>query len=558
MSVFKRIERYVSAFFKLGRISRQAKGAAHSVTVIEPRVHALTQDVYELSDRHWALERKVVDEIAADIETKQAALSDEVAERLRQAEEESRNIHGLLVDSLDELKPQLGSLTPRIGTLEGRLDGVEARLDGSEGWLQTAEARIDGFETQIHRIRPEIETLRADGARFVAEKELLRADIGQLKADLDGWTAQRDALRAEVVELKRARDGLIGDRDAMREQIARLTERLDTLIGRVNGGEGHFQSLEAAFRTHKESTQDRFTTIEKEVSDAMRPEIAAQADRLRGFEGRVDRVAGDIASASRAYTDISRRVDLLRFGSSASGRDTPPLAPEAREGLAALMDAFYGRLEDRFRGARSEIKERLRVYLPDIRAAVVAAPGRAVLDLGCGRGEWVELLAEVGIEAHGVDLNPVQIEEAVAMGLPVSQGDALKALAETPDGALAAVTAHHLIEHLPFETLTWMTREALRALAPGGVLIYETPNCQNLIVGASTFHIDPTHVKPLPPQLLSTLLDTVGFHPVETRPLHPSETRDVFLRDDRADPYLAELMFGPQDLAMLARKPVLA
>jgi O-antigen chain-terminating methyltransferase len=181
-----------------------------------------------------------------------------------------------------------------------------------------------------------------------------------------------------------------------------------------------------------------------------------------------------------------------------------------------------------------------------------------VLDLGCGRGEWVELLTEQGHAAEGIDLNPVQIAEAEAAGLPVRQGDALAALAEAPDNAYAAVTAHHLVEHLPFETVGWMTREALRVLAPGGVLIYETPNPRNLIVGATTFHLDPTHRRPMPAEVLTTLLDTAGYHPVEARPLHPSETLGAFRRDARADPYIAELLFGPQDLAVLATKPAVA
>ena len=244
----------------------------------------------------------------------------------------------------------------------------------------------------------------------------------------------------------------------------------------------------------------------------------------------------------------------MRFGQEVGQADTPPgPAPERPEGLQALIAAFYNRLEDRFRGSREAIKGRLAVYLPDVRAAV-ARSGKPVIDLGCGRGEWLELLAEQGIAAEGVDTNPVQIGEA-SSDLAIREGDALAALSAAPDGAFAAITAHHLIEHLPFDRLVWMTREALRCLAPGGVLIYETPNPRNLIVGATTFNIDPTHLAPRPEELLVTLLDTIGFHPVEARGLHPyDDFEDIVARGD-IHPDLVRLLFGPQDLAVLGTRP---
>jgi O-antigen chain-terminating methyltransferase len=274
------------------------------------------------------------------------------------------------------------------------------------------------------------------------------------------------------------------------------------------------------------------------------------------MQSRLARAAAEHALLSRAYSDLSRRLDLARFAQGEKPAATLAAgAPEPPEGLEALLDAFYARLEDRFRGSREEIAGRLRAYLPDARAAFERTGGKPALDLGCGRGEWLGVLAEAGLPAEGVDLNPQQTAEAAEAGLAIRQGDALAALAEAPDASLSLVSAHHLIEHLPFERVVSLTREALRALAPGGVLLYETPNVRNLIVGASTFHIDPTHRRPLPAEALSVLFDTVGFHPVELRHLHPSETQEAFLAERRADPAIVSLLFGPQDLAVLGTRP---
>lgn len=388
VSVLKRLERYFSAFFKLGRIARMAKTASRATEMLEPRLDALTDEMHALAHER-----------------------DAVAQRL------------------DRLDDGFGQSAPKVEDAMARAIAVSARLD-------VLASSVDDHDQRINQ----------------------------------------------------ALEPLVGEVEALRRAV--------------------------------------------------------------------DRLALDNAQSSRAYSELSRRLDLQRFRGAEQHRDAPPATPPAREGLDALLESFYGRLEDRFRGSREEIKARLAAaYLDDIRAAAERCPGRPVLDIGCGRGEWVELLVEAGIAVRGVDLNPVQIAEARGAGLPVEQGDALAALAEADQGAFAAVTAHHLVEHLPFETVAWLARETLRVLAPGGLLIVETPNARNLIVGATTFHIDPTHIRPLPAEVMTTLFDTIGYHPVELRPLHPSGTREGFLRDKRADPHIADLLFGPQDLAVLAHRP---
>jgi len=373
-------------------------------------------------------------------------------------------------------------------------------------------------------------------------------NLGERSADLDHGT---HALRDRLAQIEEGQRRIEARLSAVDERIAeRVDQRVDALTEAV--AEVRSRQAELVEILHRDSARlDRLDGTGERIADLGRD--------LSDLDGRTRRDAAglvaEMAATARAYTDLSRRLDLARFRNGEDKRASPPFpTPDRREGLDALLDAFYGRLEDRFRGARDEILDRLRVYLPDVRQAVEATGGR-VLDLGCGRGEWVELLTREGIAAEGVDLNPVQISEALSLGLEVREGDALRTLAEAPDNHYAAVTAHHLVEHLPFDTVTWMTREALRVLAPGGVLIYETPNPRNLIVGATTFNIDPTHRRPLPAEVLTTLLDTCGYHPVEARPLHPSDTLEVFRSANRIDPHVAELLFGPQDLAILGVKP---
>jgi O-antigen chain-terminating methyltransferase len=178
-----------------------------------------------------------------------------------------------------------------------------------------------------------------------------------------------------------------------------------------------------------------------------------------------------------------------------------------------------------------------------------------VLDLGCGRGEWLALLTEAGYAARGVDLNPLMLERARAQGLDVACQDALAALAAQPDASLGAITAFHLVEHLPFPVLYRLFAEIARTLAPGGLLIAETPNPENLLVGSHTFYHDPTHRNPVTPTFLSFLAQYHGLGQIEILRLHPYPESARVPGNDPLTERVNGHLCGPQDYALLARRP---
>jgi SAM-dependent methyltransferase len=177
---------------------------------------------------------------------------------------------------------------------------------------------------------------------------------------------------------------------------------------------------------------------------------------------------------------------------------------------------FYRAFEERHRGSRESVKERLRAYLPFLQPLAERQPGAPAIDLGCGRGEWLELLRDLGFRSHGVDLDDAMLQGCRDAGLSAERGDALVLLAALPDASQAIVSAFHLVEHLEFGQVQALVREALRVLRPGGLLVLETPNPENIVVATSNFYLDPTHRHPLPPQLLSFLPEYHGFPRVKT------------------------------------------
>lgn len=176
-----------------------------------------------------------------------------------------------------------------------------------------------------------------------------------------------------------------------------------------------------------------------------------------------------------------------------------------------MVARFYRAFEDRHRGSRELILERLQAYMPFLEPFIKLENGPVAIDLGCGRGEWLEMVIGAGFAARGVDLDEGMLEGCRTRGLPADLGDAVGALKARAAESVSVISAFHLVEHIPFPALQELVSEALRVLKPGGLLILETPNAENLFVGSNGFYMDPTHERPIPHLLLSFLTEFSGF-----------------------------------------------
>lgn len=267
---------------------------------------------------------------------------------------------------------------------------------------------------------------------------------------------------------------------------------------------------------------------------------------------------------------LDQKLDRYRRRTELYNQSLGAAVALAEQGKPAALaerqrEVAYVALEERHRGSEPEIAERLRGYLPYLE-------GRGeVLDLGCGRGELLALLAERRIAARGVDGSREMVAHCRQLGLRAEQGDLFEALAGAPAESLGAVVSFHVIEHLPAEDLDRLVRLAWRVLRPGGVLVLETPNPLSLVVGARNFWLDPTHRRPVHPESLELAYELAGFDPVERLDLRPfaeeerlpeldladfpAEQRELADRVNRLRDRLDDLLFGFQDFALVGVKP---
>ena len=280
---------------------------------------------------------------------------------------------------------------------------------------------------------------------------------------------------------------------------------------------------------------------------ALQEQIHAQSDLMREQSTKIQALQAQLADAREQHNALSSE---FRTGERLAGRSADD---------RGLMDHWYQDLQDLHRGSQEHLLRSQQSYVHHFneRASELRLAG-PIMDLGCGRGEWLSLMSKEGWAVRGVDSSEPAVREASANGLDVELGDLVEVLQACPENALAGVTAFQVVEHLPFSRITALMHAAFRALVPGGILLLETPNPENLQVASYGFWMDPTHRHPIPPPLIMDLSFHVGFRDGSILRSNPwpqwqeGETESALERE------VGYRLFGPQDYALLVFKPALA
>jgi 2-polyprenyl-3-methyl-5-hydroxy-6-metoxy-1,4-benzoquinol methylase len=288
---------------------------------------------------------------------------------------------------------------------------------------------------------------------------------------------------------------------------------------------------------------DEVNRIDRELAELrrqnlqLRLQVVSSVERVNRFRREMNDMFDNFATLDDIRV-VSRELERLGAG--------------AFSGVPIDYSAF----EDRCRGSSDELRKSQAHYLtmfppPD-------GSGK-VLDIGCGRGEMLEVLSEAGYEVLGVDLNAEMIEVCRSKGLPVVQDDGIHVLQGTEDSSLRGIFCAQVVEHLLTSEVEQLMQLAQRKLLPSGVLVVETINPRSSFALGNHFFADTSHVKPVHPETLRFICEQVGFSRVqlEERSPHPVMQHLGELGDGEVGEATRELLqsvFGYQDYAIVATK----
>jgi len=348
------------------------------------------------------------------------------------------------------------------------------------------------------------------------------------------------------------------------DQVGRAELRLDTAEGEIGSRIAEIDGFRDQFVDHCDLKIGDVEARADRIETQLRA-VGHESERIRelmlpALSRRVDALLGNMMSEVDEVASLVERLLL--------DEPLPLVNHEPRE--AALGEALAGiqpLLVEEFRGDEGEIRHRLEAYLEDVRSA------KSVLDLGSGRGEWLLLLREAGIEACGIEGDRALAHAARRRGLKIIEGDVLEQLRQQEDASFGSVTAFHLFEHLDADILGLSLSEIRRVIEPGGLLLIECPDPRGLRVGGSLFWLDPTHQRPLHPETLALYLRSAGFEVLGIEGKNPFPDDQLFSSDslempegtsdemralagkvDRLKTRLDNILHGSRDFVIRAKK----
>jgi SAM-dependent methyltransferase len=335
--------------------------------------------------------------------------------------------------------------------------------------------------------------------------------------------------------------------------------------------------LEADFSRRLKAVQNeldsRASTIRdlQQASQALRDELASQVESLSASSEQVtsgrepqtqplfeDRLR--VARLERRVRRLIYELNHLNLSFTVPPDVAPPRPrPNAHESSEGAVTFDYAGFEERVRGSEQQLKTKQRDHLKFFAGA------DDVLDFGCGRGEFLELLRKANINAHGVDLSLDMVLLCQEKGLAVTRNDGLNYLRQTPNDSLGGIYSSQVIEHLSAQQVLEFIDLAHEKLKAKGVLLIETLNPESLFVLYRWFWMDPTHIRLVHPQTLAYGLECSGFRDIKTEyttlpdvPRLPSFADASALEGLGAlqtwTSFVNQLLFSAQDYAVIAEK----
>ena len=276
-----------------------------------------------------------------------------------------------------------------------------------------------------------------------------------------------------------------------------------------------------------------------ELQSAMRHEARTQHGE---FSAALEKALAQV----RLDTERTIHTELRLLRQRSVAEPAAPAEPVGGGAEVPVAHFDYARFAERFRGSEEYVKRGQQVYLPYFTGR------KNVLDIGCGRGEFLEMMRGAGVTARGIDLSAESVSVCREKGLAAEAADLFEYLARLPEASLDGIFCSQVVEHLPPERLPDMIKLSASRLAPGGAIALETPNPECLAIFATHFYLDPTHTRPIPHPLLMFYLEEFGVGGIEVKRLSPAVESMPALGSLPAD--FREAFFGGLDYAVIGTK----
>ena len=489
----------------------------------------------------------------------------------RQAEvrnEEALRVIDARLEKLEEWGAKVNDIASGVAALQQRLEGLENAVRALAAAEETTAKRLsasdEGVKAIAKRLDSSDESIKTLGKTNEETAKRLNAADESIKAisKFNEETVKRlDNTDAGIKTLGKTNEETAKRLTAADESIKAIGKFNEDTAKRLDSADEGIKTLGQT----NEETVKRLNAADEgvknlgDVSEKAALRITSIEQGFKELHGLVDDLQLRNAAIGGVFSELKEKLASGNFTVTQSGKKEA--APSVIDDFEkAWQSADYELFEDESRGDVADIRERLEFYVPLLEKA--ANGGGLIADLGCGRGELLELLKENGLAAIGIDNNEAAVIRGKKAGLDMECKDLFQYLREAKEGSLAAVTAMHVIEHLTPSQQGEFLSLALKALKPGGLIAMETPNIMNLHVASCDFFSDITHVRPVHPVALRNRMKQMGYKDIDIKFLHPFPESEQLICDapglgeeaKKNFEKINDLIWGCRDCVILATK----
>ncbi len=398
-------------------------------------------------------------------------------------------------------------------------DAAEAKVAA----IGTVNPRAPGFASSIIQSVKRL-VARALDWHVREQVEFNRATMACIQATLEALTDLSKGV-AGLAELRRHSEQWRADFEERRS--ATEIHMLRTI-----------SELQSAFHLRASLIEQNFRDSVRQQHDDFTVEMDRRTlDIQKRLWDDVQKVRGEYDRLIHTELRLMRQKQISIAAPSAS----PAIAPQDH------LDIDWARFAEQFRGSEEKIREQQKLYVQRF-----AGASGAILDIGCGRGEFLDAAKAAGLPARGVDQNPESIALCRSKGLEVEQADLFEYIESLPDGSLGGAYCAQVVEHLPPSGVLRLVKLLGQKLRLGALVAIETPNPECLAIFATHFYLDPTHTRPIPAPLLRFYLEEAGFGSVQIERLAPAIESMPALAE--LPPIFRDAFFGGLDYAIFATK----
>jgi len=428
-------------------------------------------------------------------------------------------------DAAERQAASIGQVNPRNpGLVNDAIQGLKRLVARSLNWF--VRDQISFNHEVIHSLNATVQSLQE-------ANRAMQATLEAAHAQTHAWALRMQAETRRLEEAASEQQAANARRHDQLEQF--FEQRLKAELG------DQWTAIDHSVRTFEAKTT--------ETARAFEGALAQASDRLQDLIWTEQKKVWDAFAKTRQdyETLIHSELRLARQRAALGGMESAAAtASNAVEAPTASLPIDWLKFAEKFRGTEDYVRGTQEIY-------VQAFQGHApVVDLGCGRGEFLELMRAAGAQARGVEASAELVAICRSKGLEAECANAFAYLEAAEPGSLGGILCSQMLEHLTPGDVIRLITLAHRALRQGGLLALETPNPECLAIFATHFYLDPSHTRPIPPGLMAFHLEEAGFGAIRIERLHPAVDTMPALAELPAD--FREAFFGALDYAAFGTK----